>query len=184
MAMMEALRARRSTWRPRQAAPPRLPTALLPTPGVRRPLPFCVRMLSPLVRSPKTARGPSMAAMSAPCGAACSGHSLHRARPAAEWPPGRGAPRDPPPAAGTPGGGAGPSPAWPIAGRGAAQPRAAIGPRGGTKAAGGGRGGGGFQDLLEGEGRGAALAHARWLLAAPPLRGRVTAAGGGRSSPA
>lgn len=125
MAMMEALRARRSTWRPRQAAPPRLPTALLPTPGVRRPLPFCVRMLSPLVRSPKTARGPSMAAMSAPCGAACSGHSLHRARPAAEWPPGRGAPRDPPPRGGHSrrGGGAKPRLANRRARRGAASSR-------------------------------------------------------------
>lgn len=43
-----------------------LPAARQCPAGSARPLPFCVRMVSPLVRSPKTARGPSIAAIFPP----------------------------------------------------------------------------------------------------------------------
>lgn len=56
---------RGSTWL-RHVTPSALTPRLAGSAGSTRPLPFCVRMVSPLVRSPNTARGPSIAAIFPP----------------------------------------------------------------------------------------------------------------------
>lgn len=146
------------------SAPP--PAAHQAPAGSARPLPFCVRIVSPLVRSPKTARGPSIAAIFPPS----RGARLRRkaARGAAEWPEGRKewwvhtprreraegqgtAPRAR---------GAGPPPLCPIQGRGTAQPQAAIGACRGTKPPRRGRGRRTSRRFWKGA---RARAHARWL---------------------
>lgn len=65
---------RGSTWL-RHVTSSALPPRLAGSAGSTRPLPFCVRMVSPLVRSPNTARGPSIAAIFPPGRGARSRHS-------------------------------------------------------------------------------------------------------------
>lgn len=126
-----------STWQGRPW--PRHVRSFLPLPsphrstGARRgapPLPFCVRTVSPLVRSPNTARGPSMADIFPPERGAtrtAKGREGAERRTAGAArgtlgarPPARGGGARPA------GGGASPR-ACPIPGRGTAQPRAPIG---------------------------------------------------------
>lgn len=136
---------------PYPSVPPPAPRA---SAGSRRPVPFCVRMASPLLRSPKTASGPSIAAIF-PAGAASNTHGGQRAEPRNGreecW-------ATPPPhthRAATPRAapGAGPQPACPIEARGTPRPKPRLVRTAGQRRhAAGGAGRGGFQELLEGGG--------------------------------